>query len=692
MKKINLYILITLSIYSNINAQQNIQKESKQQAAFTRSILTETIAVADQTDVPSTLTVIWNEDFGGGLPSDWINSGTPSTALWEYRGPSTSPNDTVGGQGGCSDGTPIESATRSNGFMIFDSNFLDAGFSSCGTGNGTGTAAAPHTGVLESPIIDLSSTVGKGLILSFHSFMRNFQASEYVYISNDSGLTWTQIWADEVFPNEENDPANKEFINITPWASGQANVKLRFVFEGEYYQWMIDDISISEGLHNDMLISKTFIDGYDLVKREYYSRIPIDLINSDTLTLTSINYNYGKNDQPNVKTVFEVKRGATFCFSDTVTNPLVASADRDTVFSADFMNTCDKGNLVFTYKVLSDSTDNNNVNNTINRNIIITDSTLARDNQTIQWVYTYSTDRAIGMYFNIEQDMVLSSFSASLYNPTGSDAIGSLLNFSFYRFEDDGSLTLVTQNDFYEVKSTDVVSSATLKTFRVPPVALTKGDYMAAIEVVFGSLYILTEATFAPSGYVLNTTNFYDQTLWRTASHHIPLIRLNFNACAIFNVLFSKSNPNGGDNGTITANPSGGKEPYSYQWATGDTTKSINGLSKGVYYVTVTDANGCSKTDSVTLVAVGINEKYNNSNILVYPNPSDEVIHISSLNTLDIIEKVSIINIVGQEVFTNTFRENLVQIKSSQLVNGIYSIKVYTADGGVSTKQIVIKH
>ncbi len=55
----------------------------------------------------------------------------------------------------------------------------------------------------------------------------------------------------------------------------------------------------------------------------------------------------------------------------------------------------------------------------------------------------------------------------------------------------------------------------------------------------------------------------------------------------------------GGANGAITVNTSMGTAPYSYQWSSGDTTKDISSLPAGTYAVTITDANGCTLTDSV---------------------------------------------------------------------------------------------
>ena len=58
----------------------------------------------------------------------------------------------------------------------------------------------------------------------------------------------------------------------------------------------------------------------------------------------------------------------------------------------------------------------------------------------------------------------------------------------------------------------------------------------------------------------------------------------------------------GSCNGTATANASGGSPSYTYQWSPGGQTDSIaTGLCYETYYVTITDANGCSVTDSVVV-------------------------------------------------------------------------------------------
>lgn len=68
--------------------------------------------------------------------------------------------------------------------------------------------------------------------------------------------------------------------------------------------------------------------------------------------------------------------------------------------------------------------------------------------------------------------------------------------------------------------------------------------------------------------------------------------------------VMNQTNPTtiGGTNGSAIANPFGGVSPYTYLWSTGGTTQTISGLSEGVYVVTITDINGCTKVDSVMLL------------------------------------------------------------------------------------------
>jgi hypothetical protein len=60
---------------------------------------------------------------------------------------------------------------------------------------------------------------------------------------------------------------------------------------------------------------------------------------------------------------------------------------------------------------------------------------------------------------------------------------------------------------------------------------------------------------------------------------------------------------NGASDGSIDLTPEGGATcvAYTYNWSNGATTEDLGGLTAGTYNVTVTDANGCSTTASITL-------------------------------------------------------------------------------------------
>jgi hypothetical protein len=69
-----------------------------------------------------------------------------------------------------------------------------------------------------------------------------------------------------------------------------------------------------------------------------------------------------------------------------------------------------------------------------------------------------------------------------------------------------------------------------------------------------------------------------------------------------------------GNNGALTANPSGGTPGYSYMWNTNATTQSISYLNAGLYTVQVKDANGCkiivtqNVSQPAAALAVNINQ------------------------------------------------------------------------------------
>ncbi|MBK6989753.1 MAG: hypothetical protein IPH33_16830 [Bacteroidetes bacterium] len=63
----------------------------------------------------------------------------------------------------------------------------------------------------------------------------------------------------------------------------------------------------------------------------------------------------------------------------------------------------------------------------------------------------------------------------------------------------------------------------------------------------------------------------------------------------------------GGDIGAVDITVGGGTSPFTYLWSNSATTEDISGLAAGTYSVTVTDANGCSKSATFNVITQNSN-------------------------------------------------------------------------------------
>jgi len=73
-----------------------------------------------------------------------------------------------------------------------------------------------------------------------------------------------------------------------------------------------------------------------------------------------------------------------------------------------------------------------------------------------------------------------------------------------------------------------------------------------------------------------------------------PAIRANFHT--VENI----SCP-GSTDGSIAVSAIGGRSPHQFEWSTGNTGQELHDLAVGLYFVTITDADGCSGIDSIQI-------------------------------------------------------------------------------------------
>ena len=97
---------------------------------------------------------------------------------------------------------------------------------------------------------------------------------------------------------------------------------------------------------------------------------------------------------------------------------------------------------------------------------------------------------------------------------------------------------------------------------------------------------------------------------------------------------------------------------------------------------------GVSNATGMTTTLTSVNELVVDRSINVYPNPAKEVINITSDYDL---RKVTLVNYVGQTVFSQVVDGNNFQINVSNFVNGMYFVRIETVQGNVVTKPISIQ-
>ena len=116
--------------------------------------------------------------------------------------------------------------------------------------------------------------------------------------------------------------------------------------------------------------------------------------------------------------------------------------------------------------------------------------------------------------------------------------------------------------------------------------------------------------------------------------------------------------------GLITANISGGTQPYQYSWSNGSTQQSISNLCAGSYSVIVTDANSCQTFyDTIVIIdTVGSASFYINANNISCYGLNDGTAEaiVSSGATYG---NVSLLNYCGSSPYTSANSVNIAEVR-----------------------------
>jgi hypothetical protein len=296
-----------------------------------------------------------------GLTS--ANAAKTDSAVWKWNTNGTS----IGAYGA---GSLISSPTVANGAVTFDSDWLDNKGVPLPAGDGIGQAPSPHAGELVSPIMDARGF--SNVTLRFNQVFRNFAAATYVSWSEDSGRTWKPNIRLNADLTSNNATAFSAIATVKLIGSvGTSGFRVKFVFDGDYYYWSIDDVKLIL-ISNDLKISSFYsiAPNYITAKRQMEDmKFMLDIDNNG-------------NTATHVKAkvfVYRVDAGPalTQIYSDSLDYGTVRgdTTIQKKIFPNKFLTSnLSIGAYYARYRIASDSIDQNPANDTIGFGFQISDS------------------------------------------------------------------------------------------------------------------------------------------------------------------------------------------------------------------------------------------------------------------------------------------------------------------------------
>ena len=149
--------------------------------------------------------------------------------------------------------------------------------------------------------------------------------------------------------------------------------------------------------------------------------------------------------------------------------------------------------------------------------------------------------------------------------------------------------------------------------------------------------------------------------------------------------------------GAIDISVTGGVSPFSYEWRRNGeliaSTEDLIAVLPGTYEIIVRDKNGCTIIGAEIIVPIsGVATKNEHApTILIYPNPADSRVFISSSDPIIKSAKIEIFDLLGRgvaaQLYTHTQDEKY--FDTGNLPTGSYFIRVVSGTRSWISKVVI---
>ena len=490
---------------------------------------------------------------------------------------------------------------------------------------------------------------------------------------------------------------NTTWTNRTVSLSAYAGQTVYISFRNnsvDMFLLLIDDVKLEVSAPFDgRLVSLDTVPEYTMVPKSQVWNMP---------TLATIS-NVGTSALTNVSLRLNVYNGASTQIYTNTGVPAATLAPAATVqlSAGNYAIPAIPDVYTFEYVVTHATADSNPLNDTLYNSIIVTDSTYARDNGVVTGALGIGAGNGghLGQEFTVNSVSALTSVSYYVNRGyTGRPTACALWS-------------MVAGVPSAIIATTDTMlypnDSARLITLGISggPFVLTPGDYtITSMEFVADSTLSLAQTD---NIFKLGTTwvnwpttpagGWANNEFFGVPGFNKPyVIRLNLNPdCSGVSASANSVNATCATcpDGSVTATTSGTVGSVIYSWApSGGPSATATGLLPGTYTVTITDANGCSSTATATVsFSTTIDQNVVDANTTIFPNPGKDVFTINVPSAFGTTTNVSVINYLGEIVFSKSVTFGTKEINLSELASGSYTIRFTSSEYTVNKNLTIIK-